>query len=162
MAIDGTVSTTFNLNDRRTVGLTTSANLPVNTTPSFTYTDGSGALGANLLYQATRTFSGSTDNVDLAGVLTDSYGSTVTLVRVKAILIVNNSTTNTVTVGAGTNPWLTLLNSTGTVTLPAGAWFAAATGDATGWAVTAGTGDILKLAGTSGQTYNLIVVGASS
>ena len=162
MSIRGAFSAISALIDTRAVGLNTGISIPANLNVSTNYTDGAGANQGNVLYQAQRTFSGSTDNVDLSGVLTDSFGSTVSLVRVKAILIQNTSASNSITVGNGTNPWATLLNGTGTITLPPGAWFAAATPDATGWAVTNSTADILKLAGTSGQSYKLILLGASS
>lgn len=162
MSIDGTISGSFAVNDRRTVGINSSANLPVNFAPSTTFTNGSGAAAGNVLYQASLALSAGVNNVDLNGVLTDSYGSTVSLVRVKGIAFQNNSASNSMTVGNGTNPWATLLSSTGTITVPAGGWFIACTPDATGWAVTASTGDILKVAGTGTDAFTLVVLGASS
>lgn len=161
--IDGTVSVQFTANDRRTVGVNTSANLPVNFQPSIAFTDGAGADQANVLYQGQISLSGGAYNLDLNGVLTDSYGTMVSLVRVKGILVKNNSTSNTMTFGAaGSNPWVGLLNSTGTFTLPAGAFALFATPDATGFTVVAGTGDILKVAGTGTDTFTVIVLGSST
>lgn len=163
MAIDGTFSAQVAVNDRRSVGLNTSVNIPVNVTPSVSFTDGAGANQANVLWQATRTFSGSTDDLDLNGVLSDSYGSSVAMVRVKGIYVKNNSASNNVTVGNATsNQWATFLNSTGTLTLPPGAFTVSATPNAAGWTVTASTGDILRIGGTSGQTYDIAILGASS
>lgn len=162
MAIDGTITLQTNLNDRRTVGVnSTSVNVPANLTLAPTFSDGAGALQANVLYAGNLALSAGTNNVDLNGVLTDQWGSSVALLRVKGIMVVNTGAT-TLTVGAGTNPWATFLNSTGTITLPAGAGFAALTPDATGWTVTAATGDILKFAGTGSATFQLVVLGASS
>lgn len=164
MAIDGSVSANFVANDRRTVGLSTTngVNIGCNVNPSVTFSDGVGAGQANVLYQFSGSFTGTTASLDLNGVLTDSYGSLVSLLRVKAIYIENTSATNTIVVGAGTNPWATFLNATGTVTLRPGSWIMAATGDATGWAVTAATGDILLLTGTTGQPYKIAIMGGNA
>jgi len=162
MSIDGTVTLAVNANDRRTVGINTGANLPANFTPSQSFTNGSGAGQANVLYQGQLSLSAGTYNVDLNGILTDSYGTLVSLLRVKAIIFQNNSASNPMTLGAGTNPWITFLNSTGTITLPAGAAIAAFTPDATGWGVLAATGDILKVVGTGTDQFTIIVLGASS
>lgn len=161
MSIEGTVSLSFVANDRRTIGLNSNTNIPVNATPGVTYSNGSGAAQVATLFQAVRTFSGSTDVLDLNTGLTDSYGTAVALVRIKAIAIINNGTA-AITIGAGTDPITTLLNSTGTLTLPVGAWFAAATPDATGWVVTASTACNLQVSGTSGQTYEVVVLGSAS
>jgi hypothetical protein len=162
MAIDGAITLQTNLNDRRTVGVNaTSVNIPANLSPSATFSDGAGALQGNVLYQASLALTAGTFNLDLNGVVTDPWGTTVAMLRVKGILVFNTGATSLV-VGAGTNPWLTLLNSTGTITLPPGAAFAAFTPDAAGWAVTAATGDILKFAGTGTATFQVIVLGASS
>ena len=162
-SIDGTVGATFTVNDRRTIGINTNANLPVNAQPSISFADGTGAGQAKVLYQGKLSLSAGAYSLDLNGVLTDSYGSTVSLVRVKAIYIQNNSTSNSQTFGAAaSNAWATLLNSTGTITLPAGAWFVAATPDATGWAVTASTGDLLKVAGTGTDQFTIVVIGSAT
>lgn len=161
-SIDGTVSGAFTANDRRTVGLNTTANLPVNAQPAIAFTNGAGANQAKILYQGNLSLSAGTLNVDLNGVLTDSYGSTVSLVRVKAIYLKNLSSANSMTFGNGTNPWATFLSGTGTITLPPGAWVMAATPDATGWAVTASTGDILKAAGTGTDSFAIVVLGSDT
>jgi hypothetical protein len=161
-SIDGVISFAFQVNDRRTVGLNTSANLPVNTAPSISFTNGAGAGQAKILYQGNLTLSSGTLSVDLNGVLADSYGSTVSLVRVKGIFIKNTATTPLVVGAAGSNPWNTLLNSTGTLTLPASAWVAAATPDATGWAVTASTGDLLLFTGTGSGTFQVVILGSDT
>lgn len=162
MSIDGTVSFAFTFNDRRTVSTGTSAVLTTNpNNGAAAFTNGSGALGVNQVFGANRTLSGTTDVLDLLSGLTDSYGTSVALVRIKAIFILNTGT-STIVVGAGTDPISTLLNSSGTLTLPPGAGFAAFTPDATGWAVTASTAMNLLITGTSGQTYEIAVAGATT
>lgn len=165
MSISGTVSASIVIDDTRTnVGLpASSTRLGISRQPSITFGDGVGADSFDKLYAASRTLSGSSEDLDLAGVLTDLYGGTITAARVKMLYVKNLSTTNDIVIGAdATNPWATLLNSTGTLTLPPGAWVVVATPDATGWAVTAGTGDILQVAGTSGQSYEIGLGLASS
>lgn len=161
MSIDGTVSLSIVANDRRTVGLNAGANIPVNEAPSFAFTNGSGALQASILYQAQLSLSGGALNVDLNGVLTDSYGTTVNCTKIKAIFIQNNSASNTMTFGdAASDPFVGLLNSTGTITLNPGDCFLAVSGTAGGFTVTAGTGDILKVAGTGTDQFSLIILSA--
>lgn len=162
-SIDAVISAGFTANDRRTVGINSNANIPVNSQPSITFANGSGAGQASVLYQGKLSLSGGAYSLDLNGVLTDSYGSSVALVRVKAILLQNNSASNSQTFGAAaSNAWATWLNSTGTITLPPGAWVVAATPDATGWGVTAATGDILKVAGTGTDQFTVVLLGSSS
>jgi hypothetical protein len=158
VAISGTVSGNFDITDTRTnVGLpAASTRLGINRQPSITYSDGAAAAMFDRIYAAARTLGGASEDLDLAGVLADVYGGTITAVRAKALYIKNLSTANNIVVGGdATNPWATLLNATGTITLPPGAWMIVATPDATGWAITAGTGDILQVAGTSGQSYEI-------
>lgn len=130
---------------------------------------GTAAGMADRAFHDTRTLAASaSEDIDLAAVLVDVFGATQTYVRVKGLFIAAAAgNTNNVVVGAGTNPWATLLNSTGTVTLRPGAacGFFAGAADATGYAVTAATGDILKVtnsAGSSTVTYDIVIVGCSA
>ena len=157
--IDGVVSIGFVGNDRRTVGINTNANLSANAQPSIAYSNGTGANQVQVLYQAVRTFSGTTDTLNLTSGLTDAYGTAVVLTAGKALLIQNNSATNTIVIGAGTTPITSLLNSTGTITLNPGAFFCVADPTAAGWTITASTACNFNLTGTSGQTYTVIVMG---
>lgn len=154
MAIDAVISGSFTANDRRTIGLAVAGNLPAKASPSIAFTDGVGVNGANILYQDSLNLSSGTLNVDLSGSLVDSYGTTITAARIKGIYIKNTGAT-TLTVGDGTNPFVTFLTGTGTLILPPGAWILAVTPDATGWVVTASTGDILKFAGTGAAGFDL-------
>lgn len=161
MSIDGTVSISFTANDRRTVGINTGANLPVNYTPAVAFSNGSGANQASILFQGVIALVSGAASVDLNGVLLDSYGSTVNCLKIKAICITNNSATNTMAFGAaGSDPWVGLLNSTGTITLQPGDTFLAMTNSATGFAVTASTADLLKVAGTGTDSFTLILLSA--
>jgi hypothetical protein len=131
---------------------------------------GTGTGKADLRFTDTRTLAASaTEDLDLAGVLTDAFGAALTFLRIKGLFIsASAANTNNVVVGAASsNAWATLLNATGTLTLRPGATVGVMSGaaDATCMAVTAGTGDLLKVAnsgaGTS-VTYDIVIVGASA
>lgn len=131
---------------------------------------GTGAGAADLVFSDRRTIAASgTENLDLAGTLVDSFGATITFVKVKGIYIAASAAnTNSVVVGAaGTNPWIGLLNATGTVTLRPGAALMAMAGqsDATGMGVVAATGDLLKVANSgsgTGVDYDVVIIGTSA
>ncbi|MFC7880484.1 hypothetical protein ACFUVV_01150 [Streptomyces sp. NPDC057376] len=146
------------------------ARVPAQLSRSASLGSGSGAGQADRLYQARRTLPASaTEDLDLAGALTDALGSAAVFVRVKGLFIAASKTnTNNVIVGAAAaNAWSTLLNTTGTLTLRPGAAVGALADvdDATGYAVTAGTGDLLKVANSgagTAVTYDIFIVGASA
>lgn len=133
-------------------------------------TSGTGAGSADVLYSDTGTIAASSNtDVDLSGALANAIGGTSVFVRVKGLYVAASaSNTNNVVVGNATsNAWATLLGATHTITLRPGAWILLGTGvaDATGYAVTAGTGDLLRIANSGGGTsvsYDLAVIGASA
>lgn len=146
------------------------ARVPAGLSRAVTLASGTGAGNADRVFQARRTIAASgTDDLDLAGVLTDAFGASITFARIKGLFIAASSAnTNNVVVGnAASNAWATLLNATGTVTLRPGAVLAAIAGaaDTTTYSVTASTGDLLRLAnGAGGSTvsYDICIVGASA
>jgi hypothetical protein len=126
------------------------------------FVTGTGPLGAQVQYRASRTMAGSSENLDLAGGLANAKGKTVTLTKVKGLLFfaaAANSGNVTVKFNP-TNGLTTPCN--GEVVLPPGAVFLLATPDANGWAVTAGTGDIIQVQGASGRTYEVCIFGEGS
>lgn len=155
--LSGTFGLNINLNDFQNAGLAGSINIPSALTNLFTITNGSGAGQGTMLYGKSRTLSGTTDTVNLTS-LTDNHGNAIDYTTVKGWAVVNTGA-NSLVIGAATNPWSTCLNSTGTITLPPGAFFAASTPDATGWTVTASTAMNLLATGTSGQTWTLLLFG---
>jgi hypothetical protein len=106
-----------------------------------------------------------TDDIDLSGALINKFGEAVVFTAVKAIIIrAEVANVNNVVIGAGANPWIGLLNATGTITLKPGAgvliW--ADQASAAGYPVVAGTGDILRVANGGAGTavlYDIAVVG---
>lgn len=148
----------------------TTATAPVSFNRYMSLGSGTSAGQADRLFSDRRTLAASsTEDIDLAGSLTDALGGAFTLARVKGVFISAAATnTNNVVVGAASsNAWASLLNSTGTITLRPGAALGLMAGatDATGYPVTGGTGDLLKVAnsgsGTS-VTYDLVLIGASA
>jgi hypothetical protein len=137
---------------------------------SMSLSSGTGAGKADRVFSDRRTLAASaTEDLDLTGVLLDAFGSAITFARIKGLIIVAAAgNTNNVVVGAAaTNAWATLLGATGTVILRPGAFLAVGTGvaDATGYAVTAGTGDLLKVANSGAGTpvsYDVHIIGASA
>lgn len=131
--------------------------------------DGTTANKADLSYMAERTVaSASNDDIDLAGVLTDALGDTVTAAELVAVMVINaqkDGTANTtdLTIGGGSNPVVGFLGGTTPTIGPIkpGGMVMLAAGDAAGLgAVAAGTGDILRIANSSGasNTYQIGLV----
>lgn len=129
---------------------------------------GVGANQADKLWHDQRTLAASaTEDLDLAGVLVDAFGATFTLARVKGLIVAAApGNTNNVLIGNATaNAWSTLLGATGVATIRPGGLLAVFAPDATAYAVTAGTGDLLKVANSgagTGVTYDIVIIGAST
>jgi len=128
---------------------------------------GTAALGkADLLYTATRTLAASaTENLDLTGVLVGPVGTAFNAAEVVAIVVeAAAANTNTVVIGgAASNAFLgPFALATDTLKVKPGQWLFLT--DTTGWPVTAGTGDLLKVtngaAGTA-VTYTITVIARS-
>ena len=136
---------------------------------SWTIVNGTGADQADVMWHDQRTLAASTsEDVDLSGVLTDSFGTVVALARVKAI-IVSAATANGGLIqvgGASATQFINwVANASDVVQVRAGGFMLLVAPDATAYAVTAGTGDLLKVANTDGVasgTYDIYIIGASA
>ena len=139
----------------------------VNLAQQLDLASGTGAGKADKIWTDQRTIAASgSEDLDLAGSLTDVFGGTITLATVKVLYVrASAANTNDVVLGnASSNAWDTLLGDTGTVTLKPGAIFLVAATAANPWGVTASTGDLLKVANSSSGssvTYDICVIGAS-
>lgn len=142
---------------------------------SFRYSSGQMANGtgstttADRIYFATVTISASgTSSFDLAGSLTDVYGNTITMARVKWMFVwhTNTTTATDVSFGNATNPLANWI-STATVTvkiLNNGVFMIGAPG-ATGYAVAAGSADAVKITnndGSNSATCSVAFVGSTA
>lgn len=133
----------------------------------YAFTNGAGANQADRIFSDQRTVNASTnDDLDLAGVLTDVFGQTLTFARIKGMLISSNTANvQNFSVGGGTNPFINwIAGTTPTVVLRPGGMFLLLAPDATGYAVTAGTGDILRIANGAGSAivYDIVLIGSST
>lgn len=132
--------------------------------------NGTGAAQADVLYANTATLAASANtDIDLSGALVPGVGGTSVFAKVSGLLVVADAgNTNNVVVGAAaTNAWATWLNSTGTMQVRPGGFNLMGTSatDTTRYAVTAGTGDLLRIANSgagSTVTYTLAVIGTSA
>lgn len=137
-------------------------------------TNGTGANQADIAYVAERTVASATnDDIDLAGVLSDAMGATITAAELVALLIVNkqkDGTANTtdLTIGnGGVNSAVGFVGAAAHTIGPIkpGGIFLLAAGNAAGiGAVTASTGDILRIANSSGAQakYQIAILARSA
>lgn len=143
----------------------------LNKTYSTALTSGTTAGKADRIWHDQRTLSASaTEDLDLAGSLTDALGGSAVFAKIKGIVVAAAAgNTNNVLVGGVSAGLSTFLSpaATGIITLRPGAVFAVFAGvaDSTAYAVTATTADLLHIANsTSGSsvTYDVIVIGTSA
>jgi hypothetical protein len=132
---------------------------------------GTGAGQADKIFSDTRTLAASgTEDLDLAGVLTDAFGASITFVKIKALIIsAAAGNTNNVLVGGVAAGLASILTpaATGVAVVRPGATFAVFAGqaDAAGYAVTATTADLLHIVNSAGSTtvtYDVIIIGTSA
>lgn len=139
-----------------------------NTTVDLELSSGTGTSQCDLQYRAQRTLAASAnEDLDLAGVLADAFGATLTFVKVRGIWVrAATGNTNSVVIKPASSNGFTgpFGAATHTITLPPGGVFMA-TAPAGGWSVTAGTGDKINIANSAGSTtvtYDIHVIGASA
>lgn len=129
---------------------------------------GTGADQADRIFHDTRELAASaSEDLDLAGSIVDALGLGFTLARVKGLIVAAARTNvNNVVLGAAVaNAWSTLLGADGTLPVRPGGVIAAFAPDLVGYAVTPGTGDILKIANSGAGTpvtFSIVIIGASA
>lgn len=145
------------------------ASMPLSVQATVRLASGTGAGQADLVWSDTRTLAASAaEDLDLAGVLTDPVtGATLTFARVKAILVrASSANTNNVVIGNTTNGVVAWFGAaTHTISVRPGGFVCIAATDATAYAVTAGTADLLHVANSSSGTsvtYDIVIIGASA
>ncbi len=147
----------------------TTVSSPLTIAQHYPLSSGTGANQADKVWSDTRTLAASgTENLDLAGVLVDAFGATITFVKVKAMLIrAASGNTNDVLVGGhATTAFVNWVSDpTDVVVVKPGGLFLLVAPNAAGYGVTAATGDLLKVtnsAGTTGVTYDVAILGTSA
>lgn len=129
---------------------------------------GTGASQSDKIFSDQRTLNASaSEDLDLAGVLTDLLGAALTFVEVTAIFIkaAAGNTNNVVVGGAAATQFVGGFGAaTHTWAIPPGGAFLVAAPVA-GWAVGAGATDLLKIANSGAGTpvtYDIVIVGRSA
>lgn len=131
------------------------------------YADGTAIDQAQKVFSDTRSLSSSaSESLDLAGGLADPLGGNITFTAIKEIII-KAAAANTGNLRVGkvisngfAGPFDQTAGSLG-VTIPPGGILHLRNASAAGWAVTAGTGDLLSVENlvAAGQSYDIILVG---
>jgi hypothetical protein len=118
----------------------------------------------DVLFSDSRTIAASSnDDLDLRGVLIDALGATINAAEIVAIYVeaVAGNTNNVVVGGATSNAFVGPFGAaTHTVAVQPGQCFMVTSKN--GWPVTAGTGDILRIANSgagSSVNYNIVIIG---
>lgn len=143
-----------------------SVSYPVNYGANYNFADGTGADQAKNVFTDTRTLTASaTENLDLAGVLTDAFGAVITFTKIKALIIkADAANTNNVVIGNhATAAFFPMFGAaTHTTNVKPGGMVAFVAPDATGLAVTATTADLLMVTNSGAGTsviYTIIIIG---
>ena len=167
MALSATIKASVGATQTSPVDLGT-ATFPLNVLQSLSLSDGTGANQADRMFTDTRTLSASAnEDLDFSGSLTNAFGVTVTFARIKAIMVIaasgNTNNVNVTRPASNGVPFL-LAAGDGMAVRPGGVFLLASV-DATGYPVTAATGDLINIAnsaGTTGVDYTIVVIGASA
>jgi len=142
-----------------------SVKYPVNISATKNLSNGTGLNQANQVFTDIRALSaGANENLDLAGGLFDVFGNAITFTKIKSILITAAAgNTNSVNVSRPATNGLPLFIAAGDgIALDPDAAFSAVFPSAAGIAVTAGSGDLLNIANSSGGTsvtYTVVIIG---
>lgn len=163
MALSTTIDLRVAASLSKDVDLVTGASLSVVGSLAATLTSGTAAGKADLIYHDTRTISsGVTEDIDLAGSLTNGFGEAVVFVKVKLLWLKSaaaNTVNFTVFGDAASAPFLNTAATTTTLT-PGGVILLY---NPTGFAVTGTTADILQIAaGAANSVIDIIVIGTSA
>lgn len=129
--------------------------------------NGTGASQADQIYVATGTLAGAATLTVNLSTLTDMFGNTLNMKRVKAIYLENTTDTTSTGLALGgdvTTPFVGPFNTgTDTITVRNGGNFFIAAPDATAYAVDTGINLLLTNSdGTNTATYKLVIVGCSA
>ena len=161
--VSGSMNAQVNITDNQTIQIA-SRDIGPNLDLAFTIASGTGAGQANLAWGETRTLSGSSEDLDLSALA--NYATTnLNFASLIGVLIVNNATDAELTLKTNvTNGCTSFLD--GELKLrrkssSAPSYALIALGDSTGAAV-GGSTKILRVAGTTGKSYSLILIGRSA
>ena len=145
-----------------------SPSMSIDFSESHALTDGVTTSKADLIWvDKDRVLNATTEEIDLSGTLTDAFGDAVVFAKVNGIYIHNKQVTAGETLkvgGAAANAFLLFDNATDIYTIgPDGVFFLSEPSLA-GKAVSAATGDLLKLdaGATANLTFDIVIWGRSA
>jgi len=121
---------------------------------------------ADVIFHDTRSLAATSEDLDLAGTLLDTYGNTATFATIKGLLIHNKNTTTAHTLAIGGAAASTMDNIFASTTDilnigPNGLLLLWNPTD--GYDVTSATADLLKIdGGANTVTYDIVVIGTSA
>lgn len=130
---------------------------------TWTFANGKADDEAESQWHDQRTLAGSAvDSIDLYGALTDAFGQTLNFTKIKALYIENLSASDILRVGGGSNALVNWIQTSGDqVNIGPGGAMLLVCPKTAGYAVTAGTADILTITntGTGSNSYKIVVIG---
>ncbi len=130
----------------------------------FSLASGTGANQCDRVYSERAKSISAAYDLDVSGSLLDAFGAAFILARVKVLVVMADaSNTGNVIVGGDANALLFGFGAAAhTIAVKPGGALVLFAPDATGWPVTAGTGDILQFAPSTGtQVFDFAVAGCS-
>lgn len=165
MALQGSLKVVANFTNTLAQSVSTNSSL-AQLAPTLAYVDGSGAASANKIWAPLTGYSvaqSTNTDIDLAGSLAGTYG-TVVFAALKGLVIkAGDANLGNLTVGNVTNGITGFLGAaTHSIIIQPGGVFCIATPGASGYALTAGTADLLRIAsaGTTGTyTWDILAWG---
>lgn len=143
-----------------------SGSVQINAKANNDFADGTGAGQAHLVWSSLqRSIAASSSEAhDLNAVLTDAFGNSIVMTKLKAVFIAASAlNTNDVLLGGGSNPVALFADATDIIAIKPGGTLLLVAPTAGGYTVTAATGDLLKVANSSSGTavvYDIVLLGA--
>jgi hypothetical protein len=139
---------------------------PLSYTSTESWTDGTAANQFQVAFTDTRSTDSTGEDLDLAGALTSSFGRTLTFTAIKVLSVeASSSNTNNVILTGGTSPVSTLfVDTSDAIIVRPGGTLTIIAPDTTGYAVTAGSADDIKIysSGTGTVSYSIVILGEGS
>lgn len=167
MALDTKLKVAFDANYTSPLDLV-SRSAPLSMAPKLSLINGTGAGAADRVWSDQITIGASSNSdIDLAGSLTDPFGAALSFARVKLILVTAaTGNTNNVVVGGASSTFATWVSGTNpAVIVRPGGLLVLGASDATAYAVTATSADVLRLTNSgagSSVTCDVAIVGCSA
>jgi hypothetical protein len=169
MTVSAVLKASASVSQTRTAVAGVAPNWAAAINKTLSLSNGTGANQADIAYLAERTVASNTnDDIDLAGVLTDAFGATITAAELVALVVVNehlDGTANTtnLTLGGGTN-YVPGFSAAQCPISPGGFVEMVSPGAAGLATITASTADILRVANSSGAQakYQILILARSA